>query len=132
MNLMSKSMLCSALCAVTLVAAASPISAAEVGGLVRPFDPAVTSSGLLSQVQYRGYNGYSRNRHRGNGGRNLALGIGGLIVGGILLSEAARSEHRVEHSSDWQRCAQTYRSFEPDTGLFTGYDGLRHPCPFLR
>jgi hypothetical protein len=32
-------------------------------------------------------------------------------------------------SSDWiAYCSQRYRSFNPQTGMFTGYDGLQHPC----
>ncbi len=26
-------------------------------------------------------------------------------------------------------CASRYLSWDPDTGTFIGYDGLRHPCP---
>jgi hypothetical protein len=26
-------------------------------------------------------------------------------------------------------CAQRYRSYDPATGTFLGYDGQRHPCP---
>jgi hypothetical protein len=26
-------------------------------------------------------------------------------------------------------CASRYRSFDPASGTFLGYDGLRHPCP---
>jgi len=26
-------------------------------------------------------------------------------------------------------CASRYRSYDPATGTFLGYDGLRHPCP---
>jgi opacity protein-like surface antigen len=26
-------------------------------------------------------------------------------------------------------CAQRYRSYDPASGTFLGYDGLRHPCP---
>jgi BA14K-like protein len=26
-------------------------------------------------------------------------------------------------------CEQRYRSYEPATGTYLGYDGLRHPCP---
>jgi hypothetical protein len=28
-----------------------------------------------------------------------------------------------------QYCAQRYRSYDPRTGTFMGYDGVRHPCP---
>lgn len=26
-------------------------------------------------------------------------------------------------------CAQRYRSYDPSSGTYLGYDGLRHPCP---
>jgi hypothetical protein len=26
-------------------------------------------------------------------------------------------------------CAQTYRSYDPASGTYLGYDGFRHPCP---
>jgi hypothetical protein len=26
-------------------------------------------------------------------------------------------------------CAQRYKSYDPATGTFLGYDGQRHPCP---
>jgi hypothetical protein len=26
-------------------------------------------------------------------------------------------------------CAQRFRSYDPSTGTYLGYDGLRHPCP---
>jgi hypothetical protein len=31
--------------------------------------------------------------------------------------------------SDAGYCAQRYRSYDPATGTFLGYDGQRHPCP---
>ncbi len=30
---------------------------------------------------------------------------------------------------DASYCAQRYRSYDPTTGTFLGYDGQRHPCP---
>jgi hypothetical protein len=26
-------------------------------------------------------------------------------------------------------CAQRYKSYDPASGTYLGYDGLRHPCP---
>jgi len=26
-------------------------------------------------------------------------------------------------------CAQRYRSYDPASGTYLGYDGMRHPCP---
>jgi hypothetical protein len=28
-------------------------------------------------------------------------------------------------------CQQRYRSFDPATGTYLGYDGVQHPCPYL-
>jgi hypothetical protein len=30
---------------------------------------------------------------------------------------------------DASYCAQRYKSYDPSSGTFLGYDGLRHPCP---
>jgi hypothetical protein len=30
---------------------------------------------------------------------------------------------------DTSYCAQRYRSYDPASGTYLGYDGLRHPCP---
>ena len=30
---------------------------------------------------------------------------------------------------DIDYCAQRYRSYDPSSGTYLGYDGIRHPCP---
>ena len=123
---------CAAIAATLFTAAATPASADPVIG--RPQSTAIPAHapGRVETVQYRGrYNG-RRDGDNGRGfGRNAGIGIGAAIIGGIVLSEAARAQHREEHGGDWRRCAQTYRSFEPNTGMYTGYDGERHTCPYL-
>ena len=126
-----------------LIAAPSPTFTSRAGSV-----PASVQQSLVTmaqgevqfdRVQYRGQyqprrsnRFYAGDRSSRDGGGNLTTGLGGLVLGGILLSEAARSEHRREYSSDWQRCSETYRSFEPETGMYTGYDGARRTCPYLR
>jgi hypothetical protein len=34
----------------------------------------------------------------------------------------------VQATGDASYCAQRYRSFDPTSGTYLGYDGLRHPC----
>jgi predicted cobalt transporter CbtA len=78
----------------------------------------------------------------GNTGRNVAIGVGAAIIGGVLLSEAARAENRrrgvvvVEEYEDdddrRQRCADRYRSFDWDDGTYANRDGDRVVCPYLR
>ncbi|MGC2779692.1 MAG: BA14K family protein, partial [Bradyrhizobium sp.] len=31
--------------------------------------------------------------------------------------------------ADPSYCAQRYRSYDPASGTYLGYDGIRHPCP---
>jgi hypothetical protein len=35
----------------------------------------------------------------------------------------------VSGGADPGYCAQRYRSYDPASGTYLGYDGLRHPCP---
>ena len=126
-RLLGAALCCAALGLTVALASAQPgLTLAHLNGL------AAQDTRLTKNAQYRGrYHRGSRGYRSGHFGRNAAIGIGGLIVGGILLSEAARSDHRREHASDWQRCDQQYRSFERDTGMYTGYDGQRRVCPYL-
>lgn len=121
-----------ALCSAALGLLVAPASAQPGLALAQHSGHAAQDTRLTENAQYRGrYHRGSRGYRSGRFGRNAAIGIGGLIVGGILLSEAARSDHRREHASDWQRCDLQYRSFERDTGMYTGYDGQRRVCPYL-
>jgi opacity protein-like surface antigen len=132
---LTKALLLSVLSATFLNAGAASASAQPVRGIIQVTASANHNVGVVEHVQYReGYNGRRddrRGNYRRNDGRNVGLGIAGLIIGGIVLSEAARAEHRGSHGGDWQRCSQTYRSFERNTGMYTGYDGTRRPCPYL-
>ena len=57
-----------------------------------------------------GYPGYYDDQYYDDGAVAVAPGPGG---GG----------------DDPAYCAQTYRSYDPRSGTYLGYDGLRHPCP---
>ena len=68
--------------------------------------------------------------------------LGGAIVGGALASPyyygapyyppAAYGPGYAPapgYGGDAAYCASRYRSYDPATGTFLGYDGVRHPCP---
>ena len=77
-----------------------------------------------------------------HGGRYYRPGYGlgfatGAIIGsapywggdyGYYDSYAAAPDYGVSTADD-QYCAQRYRSYDPSSGTYLGYDGLRHPCP---
>lgn len=109
---------------------------------------AAGDAGRLTEVQFRRH-GF---RHHGRGGygrryygpryhgrhpyygrpyrRSIGRGAGiaglatGAIVGGALAAEAAqaRADDRVAY------CARKYKSFDPSSGTYLGYDGERHAC----
>jgi hypothetical protein len=99
---------------------------------------------LVQQVGWRGRGGYYRGRgygyrgygYRGYGYRNggaVAAGvIGGLALGAAIAGAAAAPPpvaYAPGGGADWiAYCSSKYRSFNPATGLYLGYDGQYHPC----
>ena len=64
------------------------------------------------------------------------LGLGGALVSGAYLGwpyygdgydDWLHDDYDVATASNF--CAQRYRSYDPNTGTYIGYDGRRHPCP---
>lgn len=98
----------------------------------------------VQHVQWRGRGGYYRGRgygyrgygYRGyrNGGAVAAGVIGGLALGAVIAGANA-APPPVAYApaygggADWiAYCSSKYRSFNPSTGLYLGYDGQYHPC----
>lgn len=86
---------------------------------------------------------YYHRRHNNNGAM-IGAGIAGLAAGAILggaLASPSYSPPRVTYNSapaaggyapgsrGWVRyCSAKYRSFDPQSGTYLGYDGYRHYC----
>lgn len=84
---------------------------------------------LIIDVQGRRFRGYRGGRfvRRGGGSGAAAAIIGGVIIGGIIASQAARPRY---YSGDpIAYCMQRFRSYDPYSMTYLGYDGYRHPCP---
>ena len=99
--------------AVSLLAAASPASA-----------------------QWRGHHGGWR-----GGGYGIGAGLAtGLIVGGALAANRGYYDDGYYGGGGYayapgpgpggneEYCMQRYRSYDPGSGTYLGYDGRRHPC----
>ena len=107
---------------------------------------------LLTEVQFRGrggfrggyrggYGGYRGGyRYGGWRGPGVGLGIGlatGALIGGALAAPYYYDPYyyapapRVYGAPDdaVAYCMQRFRSYDPASGTYVGYDGLRHPCP---
>lgn len=70
---------------------------------------------------HRGY-GYRRYGYYDDGGAVAAGAIFGLAAG-ALAANAAAGGNAVAY------CSQRFRSYDPASGTYLGYDGYRHPCP---
>jgi hypothetical protein len=95
--------------------------------------------GIVTQVHRRG-------RHRGWA---PGVGIGLGIIGGAIIANELYRPRRGAYYDDYgydgpyyapsayqgdprSLCAQNFRSFEWNTGLYTTYSGERRLCPYLR
>jgi hypothetical protein len=65
-------------------------------------------------------------------GDSYAYDTGATYDTGIPLvsfDQSAPVEGTVAVGGDASYCAQRYRSWDPASGTYLGFDGLRHPCP---
>ncbi len=127
-----------ALVAGTISLSTAPASAAPA----RNIAPAAgLQNNLLQDVQYRrhgyyrGYRGGYRGGYRRDSGAVAAGVIGGLALGAMIGAAAAQPPPPAYYGRpyggdrDWLAyCSSKYRSFDPRSGTYLGYDGLRHPC----
>ena len=83
-----------------------------------------------------GYGGYGGGY--GYGAAALGLGLlGGAIIGSQYPYSDSGYGYGAEYNVDPQNeggdsptyCASRFRSYDPASGTYLGYDGLRHPCP---
>ena len=94
----------------------------------------------IQQVR-RGWHGH---RHRGGWGRGWGWGAGAAAAGLLLTapywandgyaydrSEDYDDEYAESSGGGYARCEATFRSFDPGTGTYVGYDGVRRTCPYL-
>lgn len=88
---------------------------------------------LVEQVQWRrdnrrGWNNRwdrrdRRSYRRGYGGVGAGFAAG-AIIGGAIAAQQAQASANVH-----TYCSQRFRSYDPRSGTYLGYDGLRHACP---
>ena len=95
----------------------------------RPVAASTSDTSSLQNVYYRGhYRGHHGYRY-GRGA--IGLGIAGAVIGSAIIANDGYRSRRYRSVSGRQQCADTYRSFDWDSGTYMGYDGHRHVCPYL-
>jgi hypothetical protein len=114
---------------------------AATGGGVRNAQAnigAARTSGFTGRERFSG--GYDRHGHgRGIGfvaglaaGSALGYGYDGYYGDGYAYNDyydGGEPAYVVSSQDDAGYCEQRYRSYDPASGTYLGYDGLRHPCP---
>jgi len=146
---MKNLLLCGIAIASILMIQPIPASAQRVHGAGHPHIGRGYAGHGLARFQYQrgGYaHGYGPGYGIGAGAAALATGalIGGAIATqdqgyypvqtypaysdpGYVYSDAAPTVYNNGGSVAY--CEQTYRSYDPASGSYLGYDGFRHPCP---
>jgi hypothetical protein len=116
-----------------------PVSAesSELGRLARQIQSGELAAEYAQWRRYRGprysyrpyyarpYAGRYYRRHRDG---TAAAVIGGLAAGAII-GGAIASQNAQAADNAAAYCAQRFRSYDPASGTYLGYGGLRHPCP---
>ena len=102
------------------VVQAAPISGNTFSGVQAGTDNAAPLVEVQYRRRYRNRRYYRR--HHNNGGAVAAGAIFGLAAGAIA-ANAAAGGNSVAY------CSQRFRSYDPGSGTYLGYDGYRHPCP---
>jgi hypothetical protein len=108
----------------TLPATTTPSAAAPLPKLT-----GIDGKANVTDVRYRGRGWRHRHHHHHRRGYGAGALIGG-IVAGALIAGAIRESRASE--SDFDRCRDEFRSFNPRTGTYLTYDGREVVCPYLR
>ncbi|WP_080654820.1 MULTISPECIES: BA14K family protein [Bradyrhizobium] len=106
------------------------MSVACTPALAAPISPtSIKQDTHVQQVQYRSWHGHRGHRHGGwhrDRYGSGAAALGGLAAGAIIGGAIANSRAQADANA---YCSQRYRSYDPASGTYLGYDGMRHPCP---
>jgi len=112
---------------------ASPVLAQEaaIGPRTRQPAPSYYNQGYPDNPGYWDQRGY---RDDGFAPFDAAAGVvdGAVNTAGAIATAPFRAmdgnRSYAMMQGDASYCAQRYRSFDPQSGTFMGYDGRRHPC----
>jgi hypothetical protein len=109
--------------AATVISPKAPIAAASIGNRASIIEARWRGGGW-----HHGYRGYG---HRGYGWHHRGYGwgpaIGGLAAGAVIGGAIANSRAQAAETDAY--CSQRFKSYDPSSGTYLGYDGQRHPCP---
>jgi len=98
-------------------------------------------SEIVELVQWRGGGWHHGGGGWRGGGGDIGGGIIGGVIGGVIGGMISRPQPYPYQPQPYQPyyqpqqfdpiayCMQRFRSYNPNTQLYFGYDGQYHPCP---
>ena len=117
-------------------------AAAETAQVIRWDDHIQSGQVTTTYAQYRRYQygprygrPYAGRYYRRGGGAAAAGVIGGLAAGAIIGGAIASQQDQavpvpVAPTDDAVAyCMERFRSYDPASGTYVGFDGVRRPCP---
>jgi hypothetical protein len=119
--------------AAALVVSAASLSLRPAAAAPLSIDQSLAAPGVTPQpVQYwRHRHGWHHHGWHHHGWRHGYYGpgpvIGGLAAGAVIGSAIAGSQARAADGDAY--CFRRFKSYDPASGTYLGYDGNRHPCP---
>ena len=136
MQLLDKRLMLAAIGAALVLTTTAPASAETARTHATTASTGAAADAEIS-AQRRGWrhgHGYHRHRHYGGG---AALGFGlatGALIGGALAAQprgyyAAPGGYYGAPDGSVEYCMNRFKSYDPASGTYLGYDGYRHPCP---
>lgn len=116
--------------AIAFATVGSPVLAQEMGY----YDQGYYDQGYYDQGYRPDYPYEGRRYYRDNGPVGAAADVAGGAVttaGAVATAPFRAFENRDSYAMAQgdSYCAQRYRSYDPASGTFMGFDGRRHPCP---
>jgi hypothetical protein len=119
--------------AAIVIWASVPFAGSAVAAPMFPAKAVRAEAGPVVDVRWRG-NRWHDGRYRHHGWRHgyphrygWGPAIGGLAAGAVIGGAIANS--RAQAAENDAYCSQRFKSYDPRSGTYLGYDGQRHPCP---
>ncbi|HWM48713.1 MAG TPA: BA14K family protein [Xanthobacteraceae bacterium] len=94
----------------------------------------VLTAAAPAQAQRWGHH-HHRHYHGGSAAAGIAGFAAGALIGGALASQPRYAPgyyppaYRAAADDEIAYCQSRFRSYDPASGTYLGYDGRRHPCP---
>jgi hypothetical protein len=119
--------------AAIVICASVPFAGSAVAAPMIPAKAVRAETGPVVDVRWRG-NRWHDGRYRHYGWRHRyphrygwGPAVGGLAAGAVIGGAIANSRAQALESDAY--CSQRFKSYDPRSGTYLGYDGQRHPCP---